>query len=555
MKTKNNTLKSLSLTLTVAMFSGTVLAKNDNNNGNGNGNGNDDKEAIVLVAPKHLNGNNGSNKGNLTINAKAGELKTVAFNGVVKVPEQIRVNAAILRTGNSQVQLTFDNRVVCTYQTKLTIKFFNAYYGLANCNNGARANDAIDVNSSVSLLLKDVKGTPATVYAALKIEEKYLAGLKFPDLDVSEGQILRYDGELWVPTDYIPDGQANGDVLVWDGSAWTASKINAGGSGAKGEKGDTGDQGPVGPQGPQGLTGATGATGSVGATGAVGPQGQTGATGAMGPQGPQGPAGIAGLVGLTGATGPQGPQGAQGPAGVAGLNGINGVNGAKGDKGDKGDQGLKGDKGDKGEQGDAGLVSLTAGNGILGGTIQGNGGTIAVNTGTGAGQIPVVGSDGKLHAAIMPYAQQKIAFIKDVKPSGTHGGACDPANGWNQVRDLNSVSGDQSFIALSSNQITLDAGTYAIEASAPAYLDGFHKAILVNAETNASVLLGSNSRSHGSAGGMEPSVIMGQLVLSAQSTFVIKHRCSSKMDLMGFGSAVSFGVDEVYTQVKITKLK
>jgi len=535
MKTKISLSKSTALTLSLVMYAGLAQAKNDNNNGNHYGN--EDKDAVVLVSPKQINGNSNNERGSLTIHAKAGELKTVNFNGVLKVPDQVRVNAAILRTGNSQVQLAFDNRILCTYQTKLTLKFFNAYYGLVGCNNGARANDEIKVDSSVSLILKDVKGTPATVYAALKIEEKYLAGLKFPDLDVSEGQILRFDGELWVPSNYIPDGQANGDVLVWDGSAWTASKINAGGSGAKGEKGDTGEQGPMGPQGPQGPQGLTGL---VGATGAVGPQGPQGAAGAAGAQGPQG------LQGL---------QGLQGPAGVAGPQGLQGIAGANGAKGDKGDQGLKGDKGDKGDQGDPGLVSLTAGNGILGGTINGNGGTIAVNTGSGAGQIPVIGSDGRLPASIMPYAQQKIAFIKDVKASGTHGGACDPVKGWEQVRDLNSVSGDQSFIALASNQITLDAGTYAIEASAPAYLDGFHKAILVNAETGVAALLGSNARSHGSAGGMEPSVIMGQLVLPAQTTFVIKHRCSSKMDVMGFGSAVSFGVDEVYTQVKITKLK
>lgn len=508
MKTKISLSKSTALTLSLVMYAGLAQAKNDNNNGNHYGN--DDKDAVVLVSPKQINGNSSSERGSLTIHAKAGELKTVNFNGVLKVPEQVRVNAAILRTGNSQVQLAFDNRILCTYQTKLTLKFFNAYYGLVGCNNGARANDEIKVDSSVSLILKDVKGTPATVYAALKIEEKFLAGLKFPDLDVSEGQILRYDGELWVPSNYIPDGQANGDVLVWDGSAWTASKINAGGTGSQGPKGDTGEQGPMGPQGPQGPQGLTGL---AGATGAVGPQG------------------------------PQGLQGPQGPAGVAGPQGLQGIAGANGAKGDKGDQG------------DPGLVSLTAGNGILGGTINGNGGTIAVNTGSGAGQIPVIGTDGRLPASIMPYAQQKMVFIKDVKPSGTHGGTCDPVKGWEQIRDLNSLTGDTSFVALSQNQITLDAGTYAIEASAPAYLDGFHKAILVNAETGAMVIAGSNARSHGSAGGIEPSMIMGQLVLSAQTTFVIKHRCTTKMDVMGFGSAVNFGVDEVYTQVKITKLK
>jgi hypothetical protein len=69
---------------------------------------------------------------------------------------------------------------------------------------------------------------------------------------------------------------ADGDLYIWNGSAWTSVGQIVG---------------PQGPTGNQGNTGATGLTGSNGETGAVG---NTGATG------------VTGLTGVTGATGPTG---------------------------------------------------------------------------------------------------------------------------------------------------------------------------------------------------------------------------------------------------------
>ncbi len=438
----------------------------------------DDHESSFIVASKHWFDRDGKHdeEGHLRIFAKAGETKTVKFKGIVRVPKSVRVNASVLREGLSQVVMSFDNKVKCSYQAKLTKKHFNAHYGLTNCTDGARANDDIKVDATVSILLKDAKGFPASVYAILKIDEKYLVGLKFPDLDVSTGQILRFDGELWVPSNYIPDGQAAGDVLLWDGTAWTASKL---GSSSTGLQGPQGEAGPAGVAGASGTAGLTGATGSVGPAGANGLTGATGAAGAVGPQGIQGLTGAQGLAGTAGADGATGAAGAVGPQGVAGL---------------------------KGETGDAALVS-------------------------------------------------KIAFIKDLKLSGVNGGTCDPAKAWDQVRDLNSLSGDSSFVSLSSNMFTLDAGTYIIEAHAPAYLDGFHKAVLFNVDSNQPLIYGSNARSHSTAGGMESSIVMGQVTIAAQTVFAIKHRCGVLRADVGFGSAISFGVEEVYTQVKITKVK
>lgn len=104
---------------------------------------------------------------------------------------------------------------------------------------------------------------------------------------------------------YIVD--ADGDLYVWSGTAWTSvGQI-------------VGPQGPTGPQGIQGATGLTGATGPQGPQGPQGIQGDTGATGATGPQGPQG---IQGIQGEVGPTGPQGIQGIQGDTGATGPSGV-----------------------------------------------------------------------------------------------------------------------------------------------------------------------------------------------------------------------------------------
>jgi hypothetical protein len=557
----------------------------------------DNDYAYYIMSPKNWhNGNSGGEDKWLRLSGKSGETKSVSFHGALQVPDSVKVNAGLLREGPSQVYLVFDS-VQCKYETKTNRRFFNFTYPLVSCNDGSRAKDQINVDSKVSIYLKETKGFPATAYVSVKVLETYVKGISLPQLEADKGQILRFDGELWTPTDYIPDGQASGDVLMWDGTGWMATKLTQSGGatgpqGERGEKGDTGEQGPQGLAGAKGATGATGATGAVGATGATGATGAVGATGATGAKGATGATGATGAVGATGAQGPQGltgaagatgPAGAIGPMGPAGANGTNGAAGAAGLKGDKGDDGAAGaqgpqgpvgltgahgaqgpqglagvagatgPKGDKGDAGDAGVVSLTAGNGIVGGTIQGNGGVIAVNTGLGVGQIPVIGANGRLPASIIE--SQKTVYIKDIKPSGTNGGSCDFTKGWEQIRDLNSVSGETSIVSLAQNQMTLASGTYDIEINAPAYLDGFHKAILVNVQTGEVVLVGSNVRSHNVSGGMEPSRIMGAVTLTEPTTFVIKHRCATTMANTGFGSAASFGVDEVYTQVKITKAK
>jgi hypothetical protein len=187
---------------------------------------------------------------------------------------------------------------------------------------------------------------------------------------------------------------ADGDLYVWNGSAWNsvgqivgpqgptgstgptgaASTVTGpqGPTGPTGAAGDTGPTGPAGTNGTNGATGATGATGSqgptgpTGAQGAEGPQGTQGTTGDTGPTGPQGPTGS---TGATGATGPTGPTGATGAAStVTGPTGATGLTGATGPTGPTGPTGAQGVPGNNGSAGATGATGPTGATGATGPT-------------------------------------------------------------------------------------------------------------------------------------------------------------------------------------------
>ncbi len=391
----------------------------------------------------------------------------------------------------------------------------------------------------------------------------------------------------------------------------------AGPQGEKGDKGDKGDQGlqgiagldgavgPQGPVGPQGLQGEAGADGVDGAVGPMGPQGPIGlmglngldgAPGPQGPIGPVGPVGPQGLQGDAGAIGPQGPQGLQG------LPGIAGPQGEKGDKGDKGDQGLQGiagldgavgpqgpmgPVGPKGEpgadgidgatgpigpqgpQGPAGVdgtdayVSLgVSGGGVLVNglplTQVANGDVLSINAGTGPSQIAQLDSTGKLPISVIPEGVGggntiKVAYLKDVKPSGTNGGDC-TAGSWLK-RDLNTIEGDSSIVSLANNQFTLQPGHYEIIASAPAFVTAAHKVALYNVTSGSFSIIGSVGYSNNATASLTFSYVYGKIDVSALTTFQLQHRCSITRLVNGLGIAASYGVVEVYGQIKIMKIE
>lgn len=148
-------------------------------------------------------------------------------------------------------------------------------------------------------------------------------------------------------------------------------------------------------------------------------------------------------------------------------------------------------------------------------------------------------------------------IMADIKTSGTNGGTF-TSGAW-QVRELNTVNHNSiTGASLLSNRFTLPAGTYHVQASAPAYSDGehvsFHKAILYDVTHSATLLIGTSERLLSINEDSNRSFIDGVITLTEETAMEIRHRCSVSMGTTGFGAACSFGVSEVYTQVSIVKI-
>ena len=142
-------------------------------------------------------------------------------------------------------------------------------------------------------------------------------------------------------------------------------------------------------------------------------------------------------------------------------------------------------------------------------------------------------------------SSELVAYVKDIKANNTNGGSCS-ATTWN-VRDLNDLTGDTSFISLSTNQITLDEGTYRIEGSAPAFGNNADKLRLRNITDSTDTIIGDSNY-------YSAATIMGVFTIAAQKTFELQHWTALAVGGNGLGVKTNAGVDEVYAQLKITKV-
>lgn len=151
-------------------------------------------------------------------------------------------------------------------------------------------------------------------------------------------------------------------------------------------------------------------------------------------------------------------------------------------------------------------------------------------------------------------------IIRDQKSSGTNGGTF-TSGAW-QTRDLNTVVlNNIPGASLAANQITLPAGTYVIDAGVPGGDCNLHKAALYNITASAFIDYGTseNSNNSGHMYGVEVvqtrSRILSKFTLANTSVLEIRHQCDrTSATGIGFGTATSLGVPEIYTTVEITRI-
>jgi len=139
-------------------------------------------------------------------------------------------------------------------------------------------------------------------------------------------------------------------------------------------------------------------------------------------------------------------------------------------------------------------------------------------------------------------------LIKDVKLSGTDGGTF-TAGSW-QVRDVNTISVDETgSVSVSSNQITLPAGTYYCKIRCPAYAVGRHKARLHETTETLSDIYSQNCYASTTYLGYNFAEIVGKFTISSGTmTFEIQHYGQVTKADDGFGLSDGIGdYSETYT--------
>lgn len=145
--------------------------------------------------------------------------------------------------------------------------------------------------------------------------------------------------------------------------------------------------------------------------------------------------------------------------------------------------------------------------------------------------------------------------VIDKKSSTTNGGTF-TSGSW-QTRDLNTVVANTiSGASLGSNQLTLPAGTYWVNASAPGYRVDAHQAQLYNTTSSAVVLLGTTEYSTKTvaANNQTRSFISGTFVLSGTAVLELRHRCGATSGAdNGLGVSNDFG-DQVYSELTAWKV-
>ena len=144
--------------------------------------------------------------------------------------------------------------------------------------------------------------------------------------------------------------------------------------------------------------------------------------------------------------------------------------------------------------------------------------------------------------------------LSETQAANTQGGTF-TSGAW-RTRTLNTEDSDTgSHSSLSSNQFTLDAGTYLIRAEAPAYNCDVHKTKLYNITDTADEIIGSSNTSANGTFVLNHSKVVGLFTIAASKVFEIQHQCSTTHATSGLGIATNMVVSEIYTVVELWKVK
>ncbi|MDE3023503.1 MAG: hypothetical protein KGI54_16915, partial [Pseudomonadota bacterium] len=158
------------------------------------------------------------------------------------------------------------------------------------------------------------------------------------------------------------------------------------------------------------------------------------------------------------------------------------------------------------------------------------------------------------HEAVSAQQYKYRALFQESQPSGTNAGGS--SSGYN-VRVLNTVqSNNIPGCSLTSNHVTLAAGTYWFNASAPAYgsSSGVSTQLQLYDITSSSVILNGTSEFSVYSTAQTRSMVSGMVTFSATATVELRHYFSSAQATNGLGVSTNSGSPEIYSQLEIIQM-
>ena len=165
----------------------------------------------------------------------------------------------------------------------------------------------------------------------------------------------------------------------------------------------------------------------------------------------------------------------------------------------------------------------------------------------GSGTLSFGADSGGLYAS--------YALLADIKANSVDGGGSMTSGDW-RTRDLNTELHDaDGIVSLSSNQFTLQAGTYRIAATTPSYRADRHQAALYNVTDSSYVQFGPVAYTLNSENVTNESFLRTRFTISGAKVFEIRQRFQSNITTFGGGVGLSsyWTGSSIFTVVEIFK--
>ena len=185
------------------------------------------------------------------------------------------------------------------------------------------------------------------------------------------------------------------------------------------------------------------------------------------------------------------------------------------------------------------------GDGSISGLSVGGLGSGVVNTATLAND--AVTSDKMTGSTFVSYALLADRYAANAGDRGTF-----TSGDW-RTRSINTeVVDTDNIVSLSSNQFTLQAGTYQIKFGACAYKVNRHITRLRQISPLATIAAGSSQYSWSSGADLSWSRGFARLTISQATAYEIQHYCQTTYSNNGFGFQMTYSTSD-YVQVEIYK--